>query len=73
MSANIEDNSVLQYIKTQPLVSNCKLINMSKKGSKNQSFHAIIETDCIDTVLTSDFWPTGIAVDSISSNINRII
>ena len=62
VSANIEDDSVLQYIKTQPLVSNCKLINMSKKGSKNKSFHAINETDCIDTVLTPDFWPTGIAV-----------
>ena len=62
VSANIEDDSVLQYIKMQPLVSNCKLINMSKKGSKNKSFHAIIETDCIDIVLNQDFWPTGIAV-----------
>ena len=62
VSANIEDDSVLQYIKTQPLVSNCKLINMSKKGSKNKSFHAIIVTDCIDTVLTPEFRPTGIAV-----------
>ena len=34
VSANIEDDSVLQYIKTQPLVSNCKIINVSKKGSK---------------------------------------
>ena len=62
VSANIDNDSVLQYIKTQPLVSNCKIINMSKKGSKNKSFHAIIEIDCIDTVLTSDFWPTGLAV-----------
>ena len=62
VSANIEDDSVLQYIKTQPLVSNCKLINVSKKGSKTKSFHAIIDIDCIDTVLTPDFWPTGIAV-----------
>ena len=30
VSANIEDDSVLQYNKTQPLVSNCKFINMSK-------------------------------------------
>ena len=35
VSANVEDDSVLQYIKTQPLVSKCKLINMSKKCSKN--------------------------------------
>ena len=62
VSANIEDDSVLQYIKMQPLVSNCNLINVSKKGSKNKSFHAIIEPDCIDTVITPDFWPTGIAV-----------
>ena len=62
VSANIDDDSVLQYIKTRPLVSNCKIINVSKKGSKNTSFHAIIEIDCIDTVLTTDFWPTGIAV-----------
>ena len=61
VSANIEDDSVLQYIKTQPLVSNCKLINVSKKGYKNKTFHAIIDIDCIDTVLTADFWPTGIA------------
>ena len=62
VSANIEDNSVLQYIKTQPIVSNCKLISVSKKGSNNKSVHAIIEIDRIDTVLTPDFWPTGIAV-----------
>ena len=62
VSANIEDDSVLQYIKTQPLVSNCKLINVIKKGSKTKSFHATIEIDCIDTVLTPDFWPTDIAV-----------
>ena len=34
---------------------------MSKEGSRNKSFHAIIETDHIDKVLTSDFWPIGIA------------
>ena len=34
---------------------------MSKEGSRNKSFHAIIETDHIDTVLPSDFWPIGIA------------
>ena len=62
VSANIEDDSVLQYIKTQPLVSNCQLINVSRTGSKNKSFHAIIDIDCIDTVLTPDFWPTDIAV-----------
>ena len=61
VSANILDDSVLQYIKTQPLVSNCKLINVSMKRSKN-SFHAIIDIDGIDTVLTPDFWPPGIAV-----------
>ena len=34
-SANIEDDSDLQYIKTQPLVSNCKLINVwIRKGLK---------------------------------------
>ena len=61
VSANIEDDSVLQYITTQPLVSNGKLINVSRKGSKNKSVYAIIDIDCIDTVLTPDVWPTGIA------------
>ena len=62
VSANIEDDSVLQYIKTQPLVSNYKLINVSKEGYTNKYFNGIIEIDCIDTVLTPDIWPVGIAV-----------
>ena len=57
VSANIEDDCVLQYIKTQPLVSNYNLINVSKKGYKNK--YAIIEIDCIDTALTQCFWQTG--------------
>ena len=61
VSLNTDDECVAQYIKNQPIISSCELINVSKEGSRNKSFHAIIETDHINTVLTSDFWPTGIA------------
>ena len=61
VSLNTDDECVAQYIKNRPSISSCELINMSKEGSINKSVHAIIETDHINTVLTSDFWPTGIA------------
>ena len=61
VSLNTDDECVAQYIKNQPIISSCELINVSKEGSRNKYFHAIIETDHINTVLTSDFWPTGIA------------
>ena len=61
VSVNTDDECVAQYINHQPIISSCELINVSKEGSRNISFHAIIETDHINTVLTPDFWPTGIA------------
>ena len=61
VSLNTDDECVAQYIKNQPIISSCELINVSKEGSRNTSFHVIIETDHINTVLTSDFWPTSIA------------
>ena len=61
VSLNTDDECVAQYIKNQPIISSCELINVSKEGSRNKSFHAIIETYHINTVLTFDFWPTGIA------------
>ena len=61
VSVNTDDECVAQYTKNQPIISSCELINVSKEGSRNKSFHAIIETDHINTVLTPDFWPTGIA------------
>ena len=57
---NTDDECVEQYIKNQSIVSFCVLINVSK-DSRKKYFHAIIETDHIDKVLTSDIWPIGIA------------
>ena len=67
MSVNTDDECVAQYDKNQPIISSCELINVSKEGSRNQYFHAIIETDHINTVLT------GIAASCISSNSDYII
>ena len=64
VSLNTDDECVAQYIKSQPIISSCELINVSKEGFRNKYFRAIIETDHINTVLTSDFWPTGIASNS---------
>ena len=60
VSVNTDDECVAQYIKNQRIISSCELIKMSKEGSIIKSFHVILKTDH-NTVLSPDFWPTGIA------------
>ena len=70
VSVNTHGECVAPYIKNQPIISSCELIHVSKEGSRNKYFHATIETDHINTVLT--FGQPVLLLYDFSSNSDYI-